>query len=121
MKKLLLLFTFLFTTLVFSQQKNVAFEITKVGTKYKKDFIQKAFETANLCGNFYHSVENDIVLDDGSIVRLLSRKSLKDKIIMPDDCYVSDKTSFDNIKWSISDSGIIIRGYEVRPNKSTIK
>jgi len=121
MKKLLLLFTFLFTAIAFSQQKNVAFEITRVGTKYNKEFIQKAFETANLCGNFYHNVDNDIILDDGSIVRLLSGKKLRGKIIMPDDCYVSDKTSFDNIKWSISDSGIIIKGYEVRPNKSTVK
>lgn len=121
MKKLLLLLTMFFTTIIFSQQKNVVFEVTKVGVKYKKDFIQKAFETANLCGNFYHNIDNDIVLDDGSIVRLFSRKNLKGKIIMTDDCYVSDNTSFDNVKWSISDSGIIIKGYEVRPNKSTIK
>jgi hypothetical protein len=121
MKKLLLLLTMFFTTMIFSQQKNVVFEVTKVGTKYNKDFIQKAFQTANLCGNFYHNIDNDIVLDDGSVVRLFSRKNLKGKIIMTDDCYVSDRFSFDNIKWSISDSGIIIRGYEVRPNKSTIK
>ena len=121
MKKLLLLFTFLFSTIVFSQQRNVAFEIIKVGTKYKKEFIQKSFESANLCGNFYHNVDNDILLDDGSLIRLFSRKNLREKVAMPDDCYVSDKASFDNIKWSISDSGIIIRGYEVRPNKSTIK
>jgi hypothetical protein len=121
MKKLVLLFTVLFTTIMFSQQKNVTFEITKVGTKYNKEFIQKAFESANLCGNFYHNSDNVIVLDDGSVVKLYSGQNLKNKITMPDDCYVSDKTSFDNIKWSISDGGIIIKGYEVRPNKSTIK
>ena len=120
MKRTLLLFMFLFINLGFSQDQSVTFEVLKVGNRYPKDLIQKAFSTADLCGNYFISKNHDIVFDDGTIVRLYSKSKLKN-IRMNNDCFVIDTTDFSHIQWSISSTAIIVKGYQVRPNKAYTK
>lgn len=120
MKQTLLLLMFLFTILGYSQEKKTNFEILKVGNKYSQELIQKAFSTADLCGNYLTTKNHDIVFDDGTIVRLYPKNVIK-TASFSDDCFVPDSTDFSRISWSISSNAIIVKGYEVRPNKSTIK
>lgn len=120
MKQTLFLLFFLFTLLGFSQEKKANFEILKVGNKYSQELIQKAFSEADLCGNYLITKNHDIVFDDGTIVRLLSKKELK-SFKFNDDCFVADNTDFSHITWSIASSAIIVKGYEVRPNKAYSK
>lgn len=121
MKQILLLIVFSVFSIGHSQEKSISFEIVKVGNKYSRELIQTSFQSADLCGNYYQTKENNIVLDDGSIIKLFSKVKLRNTSNFPEDCFVSDTTNFDNVKWSISKNGIIVKGYEVRPNKSTIK
>lgn len=120
MKQILLLFTFLFTLLGFSQEEKSNFEILKVGSKYSQELIQKAFSTADLCGCYLISKNHDIVLDDGSIVRLYPKRAVT-TTKLNNECFVNDNTNFSHISWSISSSAIIVKGYEVRPNKAYTK
>lgn len=120
MKKLLLLLTLLLSLVSFSQEITPNYKILKLGNKYSKELIQKAFSSANLCGSYFYSKNNDIVFDDGLVVRLYSKNELKTKIF-DNDCFVSDSTDFSHIHWSISSNAIIVKGYDTRPNKSTIK
>jgi hypothetical protein len=96
------------------------YKIIKLGNKYSEELVQKAFSSANLCGSYYETKNHDIIFDDGLIVRLLSRKDLNTKN-MKDECFVSDKTDFSNITWSISLNGIIVKGYAATPNKAHSK
>jgi hypothetical protein len=111
---------FLFTILGFAQEKKTNFEILKVGNKYSHELIQKAFSTADLCGNYLITKNHDIVFDDGTIVRLYSKNVLKTSVLN-NDCFVDDNTNFSHISWSISSTAIIIKGYEARPNKAYTK
>lgn len=120
MKQTLLLLMFLFTLLGFTQEKKTNFEILKVGNKYSQELIQKAFSTADLCGSYLITKKHDIVLDDGTIVRLFSKNELK-SFKFTNDCFVPDNTDFSHITWSIAPSAIIVKGYEVRPNKAYTK
>lgn len=120
MKQILLLLTFLFSILGFSQEKKSNFEILKIGNKYSQELIHKAFSTADLCGSYLISKNHDIVFDDGTIVRLFSKNELK-SFKFSNDCFVSDNTDFSNITWSIAPSAIIVKGYESRPNKAYTK
>lgn len=120
MKQTLLLLMFLFSTLGFSQEKKANFEILKIGNKYSKELIQKAFSTADLCGTYLTTKNHDIVFDDGTVVRLFSKNILK-TANYSSDCFVSDSTDFSNISWSISPNAIIVKGYQVRPNKAYSK
>ena len=120
MKQILLLLMFLFSILGFSQEKKSNFEVLKIGKKYPQELIQKAFSTADLCGNYLISKNHDIVFDDGTVVRLYSRSVLKTPELS-DDCFVDDKTDFSHITWSISSTAIIVKGYESRPNKAYTK
>lgn len=119
MKKLLLLLL-LFSLFSFSQEKESNFKILKLGNKYSKELIQKAFSSANLCGSYFISKNNDIVFDDGTIVRLFSKMEINSKN-MSNDCFVSDSTDFSHIHWSISPNAIIVKGYDARPNKAYTK
>jgi hypothetical protein len=120
MKKLLLLLTLLLSTASFSQVANSNYEILKLGNKYSKELIQKAFSSANLCGSHLFSKNNDIVFDDGLIVRLFPKSNLK-ILNYNNDCFVSDSTDFSYISWSITSSATIVKGYQVRPNKAYTK
>jgi len=120
MKKLLLLLTLLLSTASFSQDADPNYKILKLGNKYSKELIQKAFSSANLCGSYLTSKNHDIVFDDGLVIRLYSKKEIKNKNI-GNDCFVSDSTDFSHIHWSISSKAIIIKGYDARPNKAFTK
>jgi hypothetical protein len=120
MKQILLLLMFLITLTGFSQEMKINFEILKVGNKYSQELILKAFSTADLCGNHLITKNNDIVFDDGTIVRLFSKNDLKSSRFSSD-CFVSDNTDFSHITWSIAPSAIIVKGYQVRPNKAYTK
>lgn len=120
MRLILLLLIFLSTFISFSQENKKKFEILKVGDKYSKEIIQKAFSTADLCGSYLQTKNHDIVLDDGTIVRLFSKNEISN-FKFSNDCFVSDNTDFSHITWSISSSAIIVKGYQVRPNKAYTK
>lgn len=120
MKQTFLLLIFLLTFMGFSQEKKKSFEILKVGNKYSREIIQKAFSTADLCGSFFITKNHDIVFDDGTIVRLFSKNDLK-ILAISNDCFVPDNTDFSHITWSIAPSAIIVKGYQVRPNKAYTK
>ena len=120
MKQTFLLLIFLLTFMGFSQEKKKSFEILKVGNKYSQEIIQKAFSTADLCGSFFITKNHDIVFDDGTIVRLFSKNEIK-ILAFSNECFVSDNTDFSHITWSIAPSAIIVKGYQVRPNKAYTK
>lgn len=120
MKQTLLLLMFLFSTLGFSQEKKANFEILKIGNKYSQELIQKAFSTADLCGTYLTTKNHDIMFDDGTIVRLYSKNILK-TTNYSSECFVSDDADFSSISWSISPNAIIVKGYQVRPNKAYSK
>jgi len=118
MKKNLLLLTLFCCFIGFSQDSN--YKILKLGKKYSTELINKAFSSADFCGSYLLTKNNDIVFDDGLVIRLYSKNELKSKKI-DNDCFVSDSTDFSHIQWSISLNAIIVKGYGVSPNKSTIK
>jgi hypothetical protein len=120
MKKILLLIIFLSMNFAFGQEKQNNFEIIKLGNKYPIDLINKAFSTADLCGSYLLSKNNDIVFDDGLVIRLFSKSVLK-KSNFNNNCFVSDSTDFSHISWSISSNAIIVKGYQARPNKAYTK
>jgi hypothetical protein len=120
MKQILLLVLFLSFTLGFSQDEKANFKILKMGNKYSQELVQKAFSTADLCGSYLQTKNHDIVFDDGTIVRLFSKNEINN-FKLSNDCFVSDNTDFSHITWSISPSAIIVKGYQVRPNKSYTK
>mgnify|MGYP000029100542 CR=1 FL=1 len=114
-----LLFLMLFCCFIgFSQDSN--YKIIKLGKKYPKELIDKAFSTADLCGSYLLSKNNDIVFDDGLVVRLFP-KTLLNKSNFNNNCFVSDSTDFSHINWSISSNAIIVKGYQARPNKAYTK
>jgi hypothetical protein len=121
MKKLLLCFVGFITIFSYSQNKTLNFTILKIGTKYSKELITTAINKADMCGSFYESKPNDIVFDDGSIVRLFSKKEIGSNSSMSSDCFVADTFKFEEIAWSILPNGYIAKGYTARPNKSYLK
>lgn len=111
MKKLLLLILMFFCLSLYSQSKNENFRIVKVGTKYSKELITLAFNKANMCGHFYETKSNDIVFDDGTIVRLLSKRELPSNSGISADCFISDDVKLEVVVWSILPSGHLAKGY----------
>ena len=103
-----------------SEEEKANFKILKIGDKYSQELVQKAFSTADLCGCYLQTKDHDIVFDDGTIVRLYSRSVLK-TLELSNDCFVSDNTDFSHITWSIAPSAVIVKGYQVRPNKAYTK
>ena len=110
MKKIMLCLVVFITTVSYSQNKTSYYSIVKIGKKYSKELITTAFNKADMCGSFYESKPNDIVFDDGSIVRLFSKKELGTSTISAD-CFIPDATKKQIIIWSIFPSGIIAKGY----------
>jgi len=93
------------------------FQIIKTGSKYSKEVITSALNKANLCGNFFEAKSNDIVFDDGSVVRLFSKSQINDAKL-PNGCFVSDNFKFQKNIWKVHANGNISKGYELGPNKS---
>jgi len=101
-----------------SQNNNTGkFQIIKTGSKYSKEIIASALSKANLCGNFFESKSNDIVFDDGAVVRLFSKNQINDANLS-NGCFVSDSYKFQKIIWAVHANGNISKGYELGPNKS---
>ena len=123
MKKVLLLILTMFCFSLHAQSKGEKFTILKIGNKYSKETIQNAFEKADLCGSFYLSKPNDIILDDGSVVRFFSKTEQGSGTNLSDSCFVSDNVSFAKVVWSITPNGFVAKGYPVplNKNKSFIK
>jgi len=126
MKKHFTLFTLLFVLCSIlsygqetkSQANNLGkFQIIKTGSKYSKEIIISALNKANLCGNFFESKSNDIVFDDGSVVRLFSKSQINDANV-PNGCFVSDAYKFQKIIWTVHANGNISKGYETGRYKS---
>lgn len=69
-----------------------------------------------MCGNFYESKFNDIVFDDGTIVRLFSKKELTGNTAFSDDCFLEDSSKKQSIVWGILPNGIITKGYDSSQN-----
>ena len=118
MKKVLLLILTMFCFSLYSQTKGEKFTILKIGNKYSKEAITAAFSKADMCGNFYVSKPNDILLDDGAVVRFFSKTEQGAASNLNNDCFVSDDFKFEKIVWSISSNGYIAKGYPVRVNKN---
>jgi hypothetical protein len=118
MKKTIFCLVVFITTISYSQNKASNFSILKIGTKYSKELITTAFNKADMCGSFYESKANDIVFDDGSIVRLFSKKEIGTSTISAD-CFLPDATKQQVFVWSIFPSGIIGKGYNSNHNNKT--
>lgn len=118
MNKLLLFFFFMFFLSSYSQSKESDFTIVKIGDKYSKEVLTNAFKKADMCGHYYYSKPNDIVFDDGSIVRLPSKKDMSNVSAMTDSCFMYDDAKPGNFFWSITTSGHIAKGVALAPNKS---
>ncbi len=110
-----------FSLPVFSQVKKANFLVVKVGSKYSEPQIVKAFSAANMCGQFLISKSNDIILDDGSIIRFLSKKEIGLNSTLSDDCFLPDNTKFPKVLWSIMSNGYVGKGISVAPNKNNFK
>ncbi len=121
MKKVLLLILTMFCLSLYSQTKGEKFTILKIGNKYSKETIISAFEKADMCGNFYLSKPNDIVLDDGAVVRFYSKAEQGAMTTLSNQCFVADSFKFDKITWSILPNGFVAKGHTARPNKAYIK
>ncbi|MCG2610983.1 hypothetical protein LZZ90_05640 [Flavobacterium sp. SM15] len=116
MKKLLLLVFTMFCLTVYSQSKNANFTVIKMGNKYSKKEITEAFQKAEMCGNYFQSKSNDIILDDGSVVRLFSRREMVNSSL-DESCFLTDDIEIDkNIVWSILPNGYIAKGYPTVKN-----
>lgn len=118
MKKVLLLILTMFCISLYSQTKGEKFTILKIGNKYSKETIVSAFSKADMCGNFYVSKPNDIMLDDGAVVRFFPKTELGTATNVNNECFVSDDVKFEKIVWSITSSGTIAKGHPVRLNKN---
>jgi len=119
----LTLFFMIVTAYSFGQNLNTQtngndrFEIIKTGSKYSNEIITSALNEANLCGNFFESKSNDIVFDDGSVVRLFSKSQINDANLS-NGCFVADSYKFQKIIWAIHANGNISKGYETGRYKS---
>ena len=120
MKQFLLLLIFLFTCVTFSQEKKANYQILKIGNKYSKELVLQAFSTADLCGSYLLTKNNDIIFDDGTVVRLYPKNVLKYSLLN-NECFLPDNTDFSQLAWSIAPSAILIKGYQARPNKANSK
>lgn len=118
MKKVLLLILTMFCFSLYSQTKGEKFAILKIGNKYSKETITAAFSKADMCGNFYVSKPNDILLDDGAVVRFFPKTEQGVSSNLNNECFVSDDFKFEKIVWSITSNGYIAKGYPVRVNKN---
>jgi len=119
MKKLVCLSVLLVSFFSYSQDKSKYYQIAKIGTQYSVELITKAFDSANMCGSFYESKPNNIVFDDGTIVRLLSKKDLVGITSYGNDCFLVDTTKNQNIIWGILPNGTITKGYNSNQNSKS--
>ena len=116
MKKLVCLILLLGSFFSFSQNKSKYYQISKLGSRYSSELITEAFNNANMCGNFYETLPNDIIFDDGTIVRLVSKKELTGNTTFSDDCFLEDTSKKQSIIWGILPNGTITKGYNSNQN-----
>ena len=116
MKKLVCLILLLGSFFSFSQNKSKYYQISKLGSRYSSELITEAFNNANMCGNFYETLPNDIIFDDGTIVRLVSKKELTGNTAFSDDCFLEDTSKKQSIIWGILPNGTITKGYNSTQN-----
>jgi len=116
MKKLVCLILLLGSFFSFSQNKSKYYQISKLGSRYSSELITEAFNNANMCGNFYETLPNDIIFDDGTIVRLVSKKELTGNTAFSDDCFLEDSSKKQSILWGILPNGTITKGYNSNQN-----
>lgn len=101
----------------YSQSNDARFTVIKVGNKYSKETLTVAFQKADMCGHYYFSKSNDIIFDDGSVVRLFSKKEMSQLPSLSDSCYLADDAVVvKNIVWSITSNGYIAKGYDSTMN-----
>lgn len=102
---------------VYSQSNDARFTVIKVGNKYSKEALTVAFQKADMCGHYYFSKSNDIIFDDGSVVRLFSKKEMSQAPALSDNCFLADDVVMvKNIVWSITSNGYIAKGYNSTMN-----
>lgn len=104
MKTFLLISMFSFSALCASAQSML--EVNSLGTKYTEEQIVSAFEGGDFCPYFYKTQRNQLTLDDGSIIELLS---VEEQGLSLSECGMEDGFTFKEATWSISDSGIVMR------------
>ena len=119
MKKIVCLLAILVSFFSFSQNKPKYYQISKIGSRYSVELITKAFESANMCGNFFESKPNDIVFDDGTIVRLLSKKECSATTVFGSECFIADSTKLQNVIWGILPNGTLTKGYTSNQNSKS--
>ena len=104
-----------------AENKPASFSIVKMGTKYSVDLVKTAFEKANMCGYYYENLPNDIVFDDGTVVRLHSKKEQSLNNTLSPSCFRPD--SFKQVPgiWSILPSGYLAKGMQAMGTKGSIK
>jgi len=108
---LLLIFLVGFCGLSLSQDY---YQIKYLGDNYSAQTIGNAFKSGDFCGSHFESKRNKIVFDDGAIVELKSKvELLNEGVQILNSCVVSDSINYQIYKWSISSSGIILRGNEL--------
>lgn len=114
------LFYFIFSSIkpIFSQKKQDKFYVLKVGSKYSKLKIIKAFNSTDLCGYLFTTKQFVITLDDGAEIKLLSKKEIGTNKELTADCFVSDSKRFDGLLWSILPNGSVAIGSPHKQNKS---
>ena len=109
----------LYSTQSFGQS---TFEIKQLGNQYSQEQITQTFTSADFCGSYFVSKRNIIQLNDGSIVELKSQSELQALgVIMPTNCFLEDYVVYHPAIWSISSSGLLMKGIEAQPSPSEIK
>lgn len=111
-KTILSLVMMMFSVCLFAQN---TFEIKKVGSQYSSSQITAAFASADFCGSYFQSKRNILVFNDGSEVELKSKAELLGQgISLPESCFISDETHYFKSIWSISQNGMIMKGFDTQ-------
>ena len=112
MKSIIIITSIMLFAFIGQTQSN--YEIISTGDEYSEQQITDAFGSANFCGFFFINNRNIIVLNDGSIIELMSSAE-SDQITV--ECSRVDEYIFPDAVWSISESGKVVRKLSYSPIK----
>ena len=87
------------------------FEVKNVGTQYTLNQIETAFANENFCGSYFTDKRNVLVLNDGSVVELLSKEELINVgILLGESCFLNSSEVFYQAQWNITPDGHLLKG-----------
>lgn len=99
-----------------------SFEVKNVGTQYSLSQIETAFANANFCGSYFTDKRNILVLNDGSIVELLSKEELNNNgFPIGESCFLNSNEVYYQAQWSITPEGHLLKGMNAYTSEKEYK